>query len=583
MKFFLNEKVNLLLILLVLVFLSIRISDRANFFQECDSTFIYDSTNNFPNSAMLFVAGTLRNENTYFKMSKELAERIVESRPVDSLIKVVLKDYPKEQLVKALSAGDKPPLFFIRGALIAGLMDINEYLPYSLKMGFHIALSSTYSFGTGVIYGLFAPINSSYSDFINNSLISTLVIFHLSIICLYFILKNVGVSPVASAITSLMALFSISLSSYSFHLGSTIWNFSTCVIFIYTLIICREKYSENYLKYISWISVVLILFSYMIVILWTCVIIAHFLNLNAHSPKIINRFSIIKIIKSQIPALVMFAIVYLLFFPPGQQRGGDVSSLMEVGKNLYFIVLNFFSIYNKNTYIDMTQFCVSIIFLFFGIKSCFDNFSIQKNAFMRKYLLVVWSVVAIIFILGNFNIGPSFGPSRHILFAASFIFIFYGLGLEFIIEKFKLRTTGRYALLTVVIFLGVGSVFARLNDANDKTEFIRVRTDVTNVIIEGCHYHLLHKNWGANVSAKINDMSGNQVLIKGGTYLYITQDLQSPIQENLWTWKSKGYSLEILDNQAIATGVQFLAYSPNQFAWDRQSGFEAVTFKVNSQ
>ncbi len=161
MENFLKEKINLLFIILVLIFLSIRISDKANFFQECDSTFIYDSISSFPNSAMLFAAGTLRNENTYFKIPKEFAERIVESRAVDSLIKVVLKDYPKEQLVKALSSGDKPPLFFIRGAFIAGLMAVNDYLPYSLKTGFHIALSSTYSFGAGVIYGLFAPSNAS--------------------------------------------------------------------------------------------------------------------------------------------------------------------------------------------------------------------------------------------------------------------------------------------------------------------------------------------------------------------------------------------------------------------------------------
>jgi hypothetical protein len=226
-----------------------------------------------------------------------------------------------------------------------------------------------------------------------------------------------------------------------------------------------------------------------------------------------------------------------LFFPPGQQRGGDVASLDEAAKNLYFILLNFFSIYNKNTYIDMAQFAVSIIFLLFGIKSCFGNFSIQHNTFLRKYLLVVSSVIAFIFILGNFNIGPSFGPSRQILFAASFIFILYGLGLEFIFEKLKMSTAYRYVILAFLIFAGGGSVFTRLNDTKDQTSSIRVHKEVTEIIIEGCHYHLLHKNWGSNTIAKINDMGHSIVLVKGKTYLYITQDLKSPIQENLLIWK----------------------------------------------
>jgi len=583
MKEFLKDRVNFLFIILVLICLSIRIDGRADFFQECDSTSIYNFISDFPVKRYAFTADTLIDKNTYFKIPRELAERVVENRAFDFLFKVVLKDHPKAQLVKSLSSGDKPPLYFIRGAFISGLMAANDYLPYPLKAGFYIALSSTYSFGTGVIYGMFTSENSSYSDFISYSLISTLIVFHLSVILLFFILKNLGVSSVTSALTALMALFSISLSSYSFHLGSTIWNFSACMVFIYTLIFCRKKQSENYLKYVSWISGLLFLFSYLILIFWACVIIEYFLRLITHSSKYFNRMSIVKTIISQFPALAMFAIVYLLFFPPGQQRGGNVASPVEAGQNLYFIVLNFFSIYNKNMYVDVAQFVLSIIFFLFGVKSCLGNFVVQDNACLRRYLLVVSSVVAFIFILGNFNIGPSFGPSRHILFAASFVFILYGLGLEFIVEKLKMRTTGRYAILSLVICFGGGSVFARLSDASDTTRFIRLRPDVTNVLIDGCHYHLLHKKWGSDITAQFNNMDGNQELIKGGTYLYITQDLQSPIQENLLTWRGKGYSLELLDHQVITTGVQFLAYSPKQFPWDRQSGFEATTFKVDFQ
>jgi hypothetical protein len=76
MKKLLKENVNVLLIILVLICLSIRISDRADFFQECDSTFIYDSIGDFPNygsfapSTTSFVSNVVSSSSAQSGVSK---------------------------------------------------------------------------------------------------------------------------------------------------------------------------------------------------------------------------------------------------------------------------------------------------------------------------------------------------------------------------------------------------------------------------------------------------------------------------------------------------------------------------------
>lgn len=185
------------------------------------------------------------------------------------------------------------------------------------------------------------------------------------------------------------------------------------------------------------------------------------------------------------------------------------------------------------------------------------------------------------FVIGLYGIGPSFGPSRHILFAASVAFLVYGFGVDFAINRVRINRTVGSFVLSVVICMGFGAFFVRMSDAKDKTDLIHVDSDVSNVFIDGCHVHLLYKTWGSAAKPKFVEASDASKLKIGGTYLIVSQDIENSVQKYLENWSDGPYALHVLDHQLLNTGVQFLAYSPKQYAWDRPSGFESITFQVN--
>ena len=82
-------------------------------------------------------------------------------------------------------------------------------------------LASTYSVGMGIIYAGVYGFTDNYSSFFSVATFITQLLTHLSIFLLFLTLLNLRIPIFYSALASLFSLFSISLYSYGFHLGST--------------------------------------------------------------------------------------------------------------------------------------------------------------------------------------------------------------------------------------------------------------------------------------------------------------------------------------------------------------------------
>ena len=189
---------------------------------------------------------------------------------------------------------------------------IGNFLPW-ISDWFKLSLTTTYSFGPGLFYGILNLNNTDYDLFMSRNLLLTILIFHLSVIFMYLIFIKLKIKNTVSIIISLLMLFSISLYSYWYHLWSTIWNVFTTIVFIYFIITYRSN--KNFLKKTSIISWILILFNYFTVFIWIAVLITKLyenIEKQKNSLKIILNTGI-KIIKSQMFAILMI-LFYLLFF-----------------------------------------------------------------------------------------------------------------------------------------------------------------------------------------------------------------------------------------------------------------------------
>jgi hypothetical protein len=149
-------------------------------------------------------------------------------------------------------------------------------------------------------------------------------------------------------------------------------------------------------------------------------------------------------------------------------------------------------------------------------------------------------------------------------------------------EHVRLNRATKYGALALTACVGVFSFHIRMVDAKDKSDLIHVHPEVSDVFIDGCHHQLLYKAWGENISVEFFGFNAEKSLESGKTILLISQDVKNSIQKNIENWSRDQRSIDVLEHQVVNTGIQFLAYSPKQYAWDRQSGFEAMTFKVKS-
>jgi hypothetical protein len=565
-----KNKLTSLFFLIVFLSLITHLFVRNEHFQECDSSLVYHVMRDFPYYAMTFTNSVTTESPVSISLSKEKATNIVTNPIVSGLLNTSFGgnfgDHKKDTLINALSSGTRSPLFYARSAVIFSVIALDAHLPYFIKNAFVLPLSSTYSFGHGLLYGLLSGPHISYKDFMSRALVLTLVLFHLGVIFIFLTLRKLFVSPLSAVLGSLLALFSISMYSYGYHLGSTVWNFSSSAFFLWFIVEYYTRWdNEKYLKRVSLLSGILVLFNYLIVVYWLAFIGAYFF-ISKNKKK---EGTILSILKTQSFSIFLFFVCALLFFPPGQTMRGSVSSFSDLFSFPYYIILNIFSFYNKSGIIDALQFLIAFTLLFWGVYACSKNKTKAEQLFFVAVAKLFFGVLFATMIFGILSLGPS----RHILFISPFLFILAGIGMDFPINRYSLSGNMGIVIVVLLSILGFSSLYARILDVKDPTPLIRIDQSVRRIIVSDYSFQWRYKNWGEKISVEPTEPN----YLEGETYLLISNS-SSTLPETL---PKKGFKSEILDTQEKkSAGVQFTAYNPEKYVWSGESGFSAVTFRV---
>ncbi len=529
MSFVKKEWVSILFIALLTCVFVIYLSHRNNHFQECDSNGIYEQLKNFPASSISFSASL--GQGSF--ISEEKAEEILTWKPAQKLINSYKEKYHVQneeefngRVMRALTRLN--PITAFRLAYISALSQIS--LSYPIQSFFALPTASTYSPGAGFLFGLINSPETSYEDFMSRGTFLTLFLFILSVVLIFLASRKLGVSNLVAALVSTLMLFSISLYSYGYHLGSTIFNISSVAIWLFFL--AKYHDDETLLKKMSWVTAALLFFNYLIGIFW----FALFVSYN------IPKFKGLKKNFLDIWPLVLIVIFIVIFFyPPGQSYRG-VFDIYLIPSHIYNIVLNFFGFYNHSKILNAIQFILFslllgiVVWRLWGQKSILKKFSI--SIFAIYLLLVITHFLA-------------FFPSRHLLIFAPLIFILLAIGLEDFISNFKLPRGAFILLWMAIICFGFTSLFVRLSDTKDNLVLGEIDSDVKKVFIFDCSASLGYKNWKSLVPLEIMKSVSFSPKISE-TYLYISQS--QPLEITL-----QSFAKEKADQNYQLPNIDFLS------------------------
>ncbi|MBL8030469.1 MAG: hypothetical protein JNN11_04445 [Candidatus Doudnabacteria bacterium] len=544
------------------------LSFRNRHFQECDSAGTYNMIYDFPKSALSYAALTYPEGNL---LKPETVNKILENPTVKNQIEKYFSRYPKEQISERLS---KLNIFAVlRFGYIQIVSSLN--LPHQLLGFFAVPLGSTYSAGPGLMYTLITGSNTSYESFMSGVLFLNILVFHLSVLLLYFTAKKLKLSPLAAILPCLLMLFSISLYSTAFHTGSTLWNIASGILFLF--FVAKYWNTEKQFKYISIISAILVFFNYLIAFYWLAFVLMYVSKTIAgQTLKLKPVFKALwGVIKKQKLAIFAFFICGTIFFQPGQSARG-ATSLNTLPSDLYYIVLNFFSFFNHTQSTIILEFILGAFIIIFVTKYVFSKTSAERENQTAVKNVLKW--LFIIFWLLVFTKVLSLVPTRHILFLSPLWF----LGLMLALEKYTARLRLFYALLIVVIISAFGflGVLQRQLFVKDLTAQISLPKDIENIGVYDCSFNLVNKNWQNPVKIDFINPKNFEV---GKTYLYLSQ--VETFDTALVQWqKNYNLDLEILNQTNQFNSTFFVAFNPNpkKFLYSRPNSLFETKFKVIS-
>lgn len=474
MKKKLFNKINAILVTLIVISFSFHVYNRNNHFQEVDSTMIYQTTKDFMSMAMSRFNGTFLDGSDHNKiLTKEFVTTIIDKPQISSLLNNIFQGaYTPETKEKIIDSLEKISfLWYLKMWLSFVAYKFSYVLPW-ISDGLKVAFTSTNSFWPSVVYGVVSYWVTDYDSFMSRILIVTLLVFHLSALLLYLILLKLKIRSPVALLTTLMMLFSISFYSYGYHQGSTIWNILTMMLFLY-YIICNNE-NQRFYKNISKLVAVLVFFNYLIIFPWFALMLYKLYisvskkNIEKYAwsrPKkwIISILKNIRLItKEQKVALIFISVCWLLFYEPTATQylvlaRKSAQWFWQVFINLYYIVLNFISVYAGNKRIDIWTFAVAIGLISSWYVCIFRNqikYSRRVNLFLKIFvwmMLIIFSLRILVFI-----------PSRHILWLAPLVFIPIAITIDRIADyiwKYKYV----WSTCFVILFIGVWcfSVFDR--------------------------------------------------------------------------------------------------------------------------
>lgn len=462
------NKINLLFVVILFISVLFHIHNRNDHFQEIDSSWTYYSLKDFLSASVGINYAKFFDENGKDNnklITKNIVTALMDKPYISNTLKNIFKDqYNKETKEKIIDAIEKISFFwYFRLWLSLITYKISNFLPW-ISDGFKLALTTTYSFGPWLIYWIANYNNSNYDIFMSRNLIITILIFHLGVLLLYLTLLNLRLSKTSALLASLMMLFSISFYSYSYHLWSSIRNASTMLAFFYCVICFYEQ--DKFYKKISILTAILVFFNYLIIFArWALMLSKLYQSIKTEKTSkynwsnikdilIITYRNTINIIKEQKIALIWIITCGILFFNPvaTEYLINSIESIPWFWKHfidLYYIILNWTSIYGGNKRINMITFIISFWLILMWYILIFKNRTKHWkwiNIFIKSFIILLFFVFLCKILV--------FIPTRHILFLAPLVFVPIALAIDSLTRFLK----NRYIIMIfTMIFVGAWS------------------------------------------------------------------------------------------------------------------------------
>ena len=335
-----------------------------------------------------------------------------------------------------------------------------------IKKYISIPLSSTYTIGMGVIYSLIHSVFSSYSNFLFYCQILLIMLLHIGFAYLYSLLKLISKSINFSLVLSLIYLFSISIYSYSFHLGSTVWILTSTIMYLYYVLLHLNKK----LKFTIFILItfLLFLFNFINFVFFTIYILFLFFYLKK---RFVNEVFNFRNTFFLVISFFFFSIIILFFFPFGNTNPSE-SSISNIFTDIYHLTINNFSLLNKYQILNFLQFGFFLFISLFSINKILNIYN-HKFSIYIKTIYLFYAASFFFEILG-------FSPTRHLLIFTPLIIITFAS----VIKNDKTFTKSIYVyidkniniFLILLVLLSLTSHFHRyqLTKNQHKTIFRKI-------------------------------------------------------------------------------------------------------------
>jgi len=323
---------------------------------------------------------------------KELFKRIIDARPALSNI----------------------PLHGIYRLGLDVLIDkasINNDMSNILKF----PLASTYTIGMSFLYGTIYLLTDNEVKFFEIATLLNVLLFHLAAILLFLTFKKLNFDEYLSIILSMFFLFSSSLYSYSFHLGSTNIGIFSIVVFFY--LSATNMHENNYYSRMMRISSILFIFNYIAILLFLATFFCSLIEKTKHYQ---NHFFYcclglpLKTLQENKMSFGLVLLILLFFYQPGQGVRGEITETSDIPTYIYLFILNLFAWSNlKLNLIMNSQFILFSILVLIAIWAYIKNLIFFKK--LDPFGKIITSFVSfyiILLLVGALNLTPS----RHVLF-----------------------------------------------------------------------------------------------------------------------------------------------------------------------
>ena len=441
--------------------------------------------------------------------------------------------------------------------LVARSQLLSDYFPHAERALVALPSAATYSAGPGFIYGLVSSEGIEYRKFMSRALLVTLFLFHAGVLLIYLISRRIGTSSFAATGAALLMLFSVSMYSYGYHLGSTVWNFSIELAWLYGVVLFWGK--PNFLKVISYATGILIFFNYLLIFYWAGLMLAWVFIQPKNGIREWVRTGL-RTARSQWFVAATAALCGFLFYPPGQSNRAT-TSLHTLFSDFYYIILNFFCWYTHSRLIDHLQFAVGVGIVVGVVWWIIRGVGVENDVSPARairltffFLLIIFGGLVAVGILG-------FAPSRHILFLAPVFFVGVGSITDRVVVS-RLRSAYLLSPVFVVVMTMAGSavLVVRATDVRVHFDPAMIDADAQGIIltrVDVDYFQRIPGEW----RGKVLFSDEPQKLQETKIYFYLSQRESFADLERKWADRGFRFQVEVISSFENASGVTFPAYS----------------------